>query len=127
MTFMDAFVLRPPRRAVATRLPHVVVGSAASIAVAATSFAAASAIVVVPVTALWLLAFAVSATWISHGALLLTLMASAVKAVTLALVIVVFATHSQIGPHHGLDWIPLGMLNAATGLWLLKVIRGQAR
>lgn len=127
MTSMDAFVLQPPRHAVATRLPHVVVGSAASIAVAATSFAAAPAVVVVPVTALWLLAFAVSATWIRHGALLLTIMASAVKAITVALIILVFAARSQIGPTQGLDWIPLGTLNAATGLWFLKVIRGQAR
>jgi len=26
-----------------------------------------------------------------------------------------------------LDWIPLGSLNAATGLWLLAVIRKRAR
>lgn len=124
---MDTFVLQPRRHSVATRLPHVLVGSAASIAVAATSFAAAPAIVVVPVTALWLLAFAVSATWIRHGAALLTVMAGVVKAVTVALIVLVFAAHSQIGPQQGLDWIPLGTLNAATGLWFLKVIRGQAR
>jgi hypothetical protein len=35
--------------------------------------------------------------------------------------------HSPIGPHGAVDWVPLGMLNAATGLWLLSVIRHRAR
>jgi hypothetical protein len=35
--------------------------------------------------------------------------------------------HSPIGPHGVADWVPLGMLNAATGLWLLAVIRHRAR
>jgi hypothetical protein len=35
--------------------------------------------------------------------------------------------HSPVGPHIALDWVPLGLLNAGTGLWLLAVIRHRAR
>ena len=35
--------------------------------------------------------------------------------------------HSPLGPHIALDWVPLGLLNAGTGLWLLAVIRHRAQ
>jgi len=50
--------------------------------------------------------------------------------VVLVIALIVWAVthpHSPIGPHGLVDWIPLGMLNAATGLWLLAVIRHRAR
>jgi hypothetical protein len=55
-------------------------------------------------------------------------LAGAVKALTIGLIVwAVTNPRSPIGPHGAVDWIPLGALNAATGIWLLRVIRHQAR
>jgi hypothetical protein len=100
----------------------------ASIGVAVTSLRAAPLVVLVPLTIAWLLAFAAGALWATGGPVVLTVLAAMVKAITVALVVWAI-THPQspIGPHEALDWVPLGSLNAATGIWLLRVIRHQAR
>lgn len=78
-------------------------GLLASAGVAATSLRALPPGLLVPLAAAWLIAFAAGALWPRGGPVLLTVLAGAV------------------------DWIPLGALNAATGIWLLRVIRHQAR
>jgi hypothetical protein len=80
-----------------------------------------------PLIATWLLLFAAGALWLHGGQVILTVVAAMVKAITAALIIwAVTHPHSPIGPHSTLDWIPIGSLNAATGIWLLRVIRHQA-
>jgi hypothetical protein len=114
-------VPRPRRFTVALALP-------ASAGVAASSLRAAPLSLLIPLTALWLLAFAAGALWVRGGPIVLTVAAAMVKAVTAALIIwAITHPHSPLGPHDALDWIPLGSLNAATGIWLLRVIRHQAR
>jgi hypothetical protein len=59
---------------------------------------------------------------------LIRILRNAAKAATVVLIIwAIFHPQSPIGPHTPLDWIPLGLLNASTGLWLLAVIRHRAR
>jgi hypothetical protein len=54
-------------------------------------------------------------------------MAGIVKAMTVALIIwSVTHPNSPIGPHGALYWLPLGALNGATGIWILRVIRHRA-
>jgi hypothetical protein len=113
--------IRPGRRLT------VILGPLASIAVAATSFRAATPAVVVPLTCLWLTAFALGALWPKGGPAVLIALGVTVKLMTVALVIAVLALHSRLGPHSPLEWIPLGMLNAATGIWFLRLIRGEAQ
>jgi hypothetical protein len=105
----------------------VLLGPLASIGTAATSFHAIAPGLVVPVSAAWLAAFAVGAEWRGGGPAVLTVMACLVKATTVALVVAVLAAHSAVGPHNPLDWIPLGMLNAATCIWFLRLLRHQAQ
>lgn len=102
-------------------------GPIASVGVAATSFHAAAPAIVVPVLALWMMAFAAGGLWLSGGPVVLTGLAVAVKLMTAALVVAVLAFHSRIGPQGPLDWIPLGTLNAATGAWFLRLIQGEAQ
>jgi hypothetical protein len=105
----------------------VVLGLPASIAVAATSLGAMSPPLLILLVVLWLAAFVAGAFWTTGGPIVLTVLAGLVKAITIAL-IVWRITHpnSPIGPHDPGDWVPLGMLNAATGIWFLRVIRHQA-
>jgi len=115
-------VVPPPRR-----LP-VAVAVIASAGVFATSLRALPAAVLFPLAAAWLAAFAVGALAPGTGTLVLTVLAGLTKGATVAMIIwAVTRPHSPVGPHTALDWVPLGMLNAATGLWLLAVIRHRAR
>lgn len=86
------------------------------------------AAILFPVAAAWLAAFAVGAFAPGKGPLALTVLAALVKAVLAVMVVWVFTQpHSPLGPRTAADWVPLGALNAATGLWLLAVIRHRAR
>jgi hypothetical protein len=122
-----------PSRTVAWPVPGprrftVALGLLASAGVAASSLRAAPPALLVPLTILWLLVLAAGALWLRGGPVVLTMAAAMVKAITAALIIwAITHPHSPIGPHDALDWIPLGSLNAATGIWLLRVIRHQAR
>lgn len=106
----------------------VTLAVAASIAVFATSLRAVPAPVLFPLAAAWLAAFAAGALAPRKGVAVLTVLAALTKAATAALVVwAVTNPHSAVGPHNPLYWIPLGLLNASTGLWLLAVIRHRAR
>ena len=114
--------IAPPRR-----LP-VALAIAASVGVFATSLRALPAVVLFPVAAAWLAAFAAGALAPRTGTLILTVLAALTKTATAVMIVwAVTHPHSPIGPHGVVDWVPLGMLNAATGLWLLAVIRHRAR
>jgi hypothetical protein len=120
---------RSARLAVAAprRFP-VALAMAASVGVFATSLRALPAVVLFPVAAVWLAAFAVGALAPMKGTLILTVLAALTKTATVLMIVwAVTHPHSPIGPHGAVDWVPLGMLNAATGLWLLAVIRHRAR
>jgi hypothetical protein len=105
----------------------VVLGPLASVGVAASSLRAAPAALLIPLTAAWLLLFVAGALWHRGGPVLLIVLAGLVKAITAVLIVwAVTHPHSPVGPHGALDWVPLGALNAATGIWLLRVIRHQA-
>jgi hypothetical protein len=98
----------------------------ASAGVFATSLHALPAPVLIPLAAAWITAFAAGA--LAPRTVILTVMAALVKAATIALVIwAVTHPHSALGPHTALDWVPLGLLNSSTGLWLHAVIRHRAR
>jgi hypothetical protein len=106
----------------------VALAMAASVGVFATSLRALPAVVLFPVAAVWLAAFAAGALAPSRGTLILTVLAALTKTATAVMIVwAVTHPHSPIGPHGVVDWVPLGMLNAATGLWLLAVIRHRAR
>lgn len=119
---------QPSWRIARPRRFTVALGLIASIGVAMTSLRAAPLGLLVPVTTAWLSAFAVGGLWARGGPAVLTGLAAAVKAITVALIVWAI-THPQspIGPHGALDWVPLGSLNAATGIWLLRVIRHQVQ
>jgi hypothetical protein len=106
----------------------VALAIAASVGVLATSLRALPAVVLFPLAAAWLGAFTAGALAPRKGTLILTVLASLTKPLT-ALLVVWAITHplSPVGPHSAVDWVPLGMLNCATGLWLLAMIRGRAR
>jgi hypothetical protein len=109
------------------RLPAAL-AIAASTGVFATSLRALPPAVLYPLAAAWLAAFAVGALTPRTGTVILTVLAALTKAATIALIIwAITRPHSPVGPHTALDWVPLGMLNAATGLWLLAVIRHRAQ
>jgi hypothetical protein len=110
------------------RLP-VTLAVAASVGVFATSLRALPAPALCPLAVAWLAAFAVGALAPRKaGVVLLIVLAALVKTATVALVVwAVTRPHSPVGPHGPLDWFPLGLLNAGTGLWLLAVIRRRAR
>ena len=100
----------------------------ASTGVFATSLRSLPAAGLAVLAGAWLLAIAAGAVAPRRGPLILTVLACVTKTATVALVVWAI-THpaSPLGPHSPLDWIPLGALNAATGLWLLAVIRRRAR
>ncbi len=101
---------------------------AASIGVFATSLRQSPAALLIPLAAVWLGMIAAGAFAPRRGPVILIVLASLTKALTVVLIVWALThPHSPIGPHSPLDWIPLGSLNAATGLWLLAVIRGRAR
>jgi hypothetical protein len=98
-------------------------GFVASLGVFATSLAEPWC---VPIAAVWLAAF-VAAALLRRGDVVLTVLASLTKPATAALVVWSLThPHSPIGPHTALDWVPLGSLNAATGIWFLRLIRHRA-
>jgi len=109
------------------RLPAAL-AIAASIGVFATSLCALPAAALFPLALAWLAAFAAGALAPRKGALILTLLAGLTKSATVVMIVWVFTQpNSPVGPHTALDWVPLGMLNTGTGLWLLAVIRHRAR
>ena len=108
------------------RLP-VTLAVIASAGVFATSLRALPPAALFPLAAAWLGAFAVGALAPRKGVLILTVLAALTKTVTVALVVwAITQPHSAVGPHGVLDWVPLGLLNSSTGLWLLAVIRHRA-
>lgn len=109
------------------RLP-VALAIIASIGVFATSLRALPAPALFPLEAAWIAAFAAGALAPRTGTVILTVLAALTKTATIIMVIwAVTHPHSPLGPHTMLDWIPLGLLNSSTGLWLLAVIRHRAR
>ena len=60
--------------------------------------------------------------------MILTVLAALTKTATIVMIArAVTNPHSPLGPHTPLYWVPLGTLNASTGLWLLAVIKHRAR
>jgi 4-amino-4-deoxy-L-arabinose transferase-like glycosyltransferase len=109
------------------RLP-VALAIIASAGVFATSLRALPAAVLFPLAAAWLAAFAAGALAPRKGTIILTVLAAVTKTATVAMIIwAITRPNSPAGPHTALDWVPLGLLNAGTGLWLLAVIRHRAR
>ena len=101
---------------------------AASIGVFATSLAHLRLPVLCVLACAWLGLIAAGAFASRRGPVILTVLASLTKALTVLMIgWSVSHPHSPVGLHSPLDWIPLGSLNAATGLWLLAVIRKRAR
>jgi hypothetical protein len=119
---------RPLRAIPGPRRLPCALACAASIGVFATSLAGLPTAVLCVLACAWLGLIAAGAFAPRHGPVILTVLASATKALTVVLIVWALThPHSPIGPHGPLDWIPLGSLNAATGLWLLAVIRKRAR
>ena len=109
------------------RLP-VVLALIGSVGVFATSLRALPAAVLFTLAAAWLAAFAAGALASGTGRLILTALAALTKTATVAMIVWAVAhPHSPLGPHTVLDWVPLGLLNASTGLWMLAVIRHRAQ
>lgn len=118
---------RLPAVAAPRRFP-VTLAVIASVGVFATSLRALPPAVLFPLAAAWLLAFAVGALSPTKGVVVLTVLACLTKVALVAMVVWAIANpHSPVGPHTVLDWIPLGLQNMGTGLWLLAVIRHRAR
>jgi hypothetical protein len=117
-----------PRSIPAPRRVPCALAGAGSIGVFATSLAHLPTALLYVLACAWLGLIAVGALAPRSGPLVLTVVASLTRALTIALVVWAL-THppSPIGPHSVLDWIPLGPLEAGTGLWLLAVIRKRAR
>jgi hypothetical protein len=120
-----------PRRIAAIPAPRrlpVALALIASACVFATSLRALPPAVLLVLAAAWLSAFAAGALAPRKGSLILTVLAALTKAATIIMVVwAVTHPHSPLGPHGVLDWVPLGLLNSSTGLWLLAVIRHRAR
>jgi len=109
------------------RLP-VALAMVASAGVFATSLRSLPTVALFPLAAAWLAAFAAGALAPRTGTLILTVLAALTKAATVVMIVwAITRPHSPVGPHTALDWVPLGLLNAGTGLWLLAVIRHRAR
>jgi hypothetical protein len=116
-----------PRSIPRPRRVPCALAAAASIAVFATSLAHLPTALLYVLACTWLGLIATGALAPRRGPLVLTVLAASTKALTAILVIWALThPHSPIGPHNALDWIPLGSLNAGTGLWLLAVIRKRA-
>ncbi|MFI9271261.1 hypothetical protein ACIGXM_11190 [Kitasatospora sp. NPDC052896] len=111
----------------ARRLPSVL-AFVASIGVFVTSLRPLPAGWLVALACAWLLAVAAGATAPRRGPLILTVLAAVAKVATVVLVVRAVAhPHGRLGPHTALAWVSLGVLNVATGLWLLTVIRRRVR
>lgn len=109
------------------RLP-VALATIASAGVFATSLRALPAAVLFPLAAGWLAAFAAGALAPRKGTWILTVLAALTKTMTVVMIVwAITRPHSPLGPRTALDWVPLGLLNAGTGLWLLAVIRHRAQ
>jgi hypothetical protein len=103
-------------------------GVLASAGVATSSLRAAPLVLLVPLGCLWLCVFLLGALWQRGGPAVLGVVAVLVKVITAVLIVwAITHPHSPLGPHDALDWVPLGALNAATGIWWLRIIRHQAR
>jgi hypothetical protein len=126
-----AAAIQSPRRFLAVPAPRRIPAAlavAASAGVFATSLRGLPAAALFPLAAAWVAAFAAGAFAPRKGALILTVLAAVTKAATVVLIVwAISRPHSPVGPHTALDWVPLGLLNAGTGLWLLAVIRHRAR
>jgi hypothetical protein len=126
-------IAETPRPSLRTAIPAprrlpVTLAIIASAGVFATSLRALPAAVLLPLAAAWLAAFAAGALAPRTGTRILTVLAALTKTATVVLVVwAITQPHSPVGPHTALDWVPLGLLNCATGLWLLAVIRHRAR
>jgi 4-amino-4-deoxy-L-arabinose transferase-like glycosyltransferase len=121
---------RPGRSAVipAPRRLPVTLAIIASTGVFATSLRALPAAVLLPLAAVWLAAFTAGALALRNGTWILTVLAALTKTATAVMIVwAITRPHSPVGPHTVLDWVPLGLLNASTGLWLLAVIRHRAQ
>jgi hypothetical protein len=109
------------------RLP-VTLAIIASAGVFATSLRALPAAVLFPLAVAWISLFAAGALAPSKGTLILTVLAALTKTATVVVLVwAITRPDSPVGPHSPLDWVPLGLLNASTGMWLLAVIRHRAR
>jgi hypothetical protein len=61
------------------------------------------------------------------GRVALTVLACAIKAMTVFAIVWAVTHPGGFGPHGFLDWVPIGLANAAGGLWLKSVLFGRAR
>lgn len=121
-----AHAVRLPDIPAPRRFP-VALAVVASAGVFATSLRALPVPVLVLLAVAWFGAFAIGA-FAPAGHVVLTVLASVTKPLTAVLIVwAIMNPHSPVGPHGVLDWVPLGSLNAGTGLWLLAVIRHRAR
>jgi hypothetical protein len=61
------------------------------------------------------------------GRVALTALACAIKAMTVFAIVWAVTHPDGFGPHGFLDWVPIGLANAAGGLWLKSVLFGRSR
>jgi hypothetical protein len=59
------------------------------------------------------------------GRITLTVMACAIKAMTVFAIVWAVTHPGGFGPHGFLDWVPIGMANAGGGLWIKSQIFGR--
>ena len=115
------------RRAASPRQLVVAVVTIASAAVAGTSFAAAPAGLLLAGAAAWLVLLGIAAFGERAGRWALTTVSVVLRLATIALLAWYFARPaSPVGAHDLLSWVPIGVANAASGLWLLRVVRRRA-
>ncbi len=115
------------RSAASPRQLIVVVVTIASAAVAGTSFAAAPAWMLLAGSTGWLMLLGIAAFGERVGRWSLTAVSVILRVTTIALLAWYFARPSSpVGAHDLLSWTPIGVANAAPGLWLLRVIRRRA-
>ena len=115
------------RHAASPRQLVVAVVTIASAAVAGTSFAAAPAWMLLAGAAAWLALLGIAAFGERAGRWALTAVSVLLRLATIALLAWYFARPaSPLGAHDLMSWVPIGVANAASGLWLLRVIRRRA-
>jgi hypothetical protein len=61
------------------------------------------------------------------GRLLLTVLACAVKVMTVFAIVWAITHPAGFGPHGFLDWVPIGLANAGGGLWLKTLLFARGR
>jgi hypothetical protein len=99
----------------------------AGVATFLTSFNALPPVALGAITAVWA-ALVVYFARSRSGKVGLTALSILIKSGTIALIVlVVVDPSSPVGPTNGLDWIPLGALNAGSGLWFLSLIQRRAQ